>query len=209
MPSTITLWRAWIRLGQTIKRIATVDCWCGCRTRHLLTSVPSLTERLTAAKATAFPLSIRIHVVCRRPANGDSLRSGGAAGVSGSLGTELTGQGCVPLQCAAMRRQAVCIKFRGGEILWHGHVAIGKGTAILVTVVRVRAETKHPVAVWHHGYAWGPNGMIWEDLAGINVAEIASSDEGGAGVCTGRGGEHWVAVRRIIHELIRYGAGQI
>lgn len=44
--------------------------------------------------------------------------------------------------------------------------------------------------------------MFREDLARIDVAEIASRSKGGAGVCASRSREHGVAIGRIIHKLI-------
>lgn len=91
----------------------------------------------------------------------------------------------------------------------HRHIAVSESTNIVLPIIRIRSKAEHAIAVWHHTDARRPDRVVWKDLTWVNVAEGIAGGESGGRVRTRGGGEHGVAIGRIVHELVWHRVGHV
>lgn len=91
----------------------------------------------------------------------------------------------------------------------HRHVAISEGTNVILSIIRIRPKAEHAIAVWHHTHAGRPDRVICKNLTWVNVAERIGGGESGGRVCSRGGGEHGVAIGRVVHELVWHRVGHV
>jgi hypothetical protein len=93
--------------------------------------------------------------------------------------------------------------------MWHRHVAVGEGTNIFLPIIRIWSKAEHTIAVWHYTHAGRPDRVVRKDLTGVNVTEGIAGGESGGRICPRGGGEHGIAIGRVVHELVRYRIGHV